>query len=104
MWVTVNGGATPAADWLSWENEPMEVWVHEPMHGLDGYFDKLGVPLPVGYLHGAELNHYARHQHGWIPWYRDILRGRVIDAEGRYRGYGPRAFKLGPPRLAAPPS
>ncbi|MFG6468748.1 hypothetical protein [Roseateles sp. BYS87W] len=104
LWVTVNGGATPAAAWVSWQNEPIEVFVHEPMHGLDSYFDRLGVPLPEGYLHGGEQNLYANNQHGWLPWYRDILLGRVIAADGSYRGYGPRAFQLGPPRLrvAAP--
>jgi hypothetical protein len=102
MWVTVNGGNTLAPDWVSWQNEPIEVFVHEPMHGLDAYFDRLGVPLPAGYLHGAEQNQYARDQHGWMPWYRDILLGRVIAADGSYRGYGARAFRLGPPRQAVP--
>jgi hypothetical protein len=103
LWVTVHGGKTPAADWTSWNTEPTEVFIHEPMHGLDGFFDRLGVALPYGYLHGAEDNHYERSpRFGWLPWYRDYLLGTVIDADGTYRGYGPRAFRLGTPREHAP--
>lgn len=101
MWVTVNGGATPAWQWTSWQNEPMEVFIHEPMHGLDAYFDQLGVSLQEGYLHGAEDNLYGRDQDGFMPWYRDILLGTVIGSDDTYRGYGPRAFRLTKPREAA---
>lgn len=101
MWVTVNGGATPAADWISWNNEPMEVFIHEPMHGLDGFFSERGVPLPDGWLHAAESNMYTRDQNGYAHWYRDYLLGQVIAADDTYRGYGPRAFRTGTPRAAA---
>jgi len=101
MWVTVNGGDTPAADWISGNNEPTEVFIHEPMHGLDGFFGNFGVPLPDGLLHGAEINLYANEQNGWAPWYRDYLLGTVIASDDTYRGYGPRAFRFGTPRADA---
>jgi cysteine-rich repeat protein len=100
-WVTVNGGATPAEQWISGDNEPTEVFIHEPMHGLDVYFDRLGLPLPVGYVHGTEYNAYDRENDGWMPWYRDYWLGTIIAADDTYRGYGPRAFRLPTVRQAA---
>jgi cysteine-rich repeat protein len=100
-WVTVKGGDEPAANWISGDNEPTEVFIHEPMHGLDGYFEQLGLPLPVGYLHGTEFNAYDRESNGWMPWYRDYWLGTIIAADDTYRGYGPRAFRLPTVRQAA---
>lgn len=101
MWVTVNGGAVPAREWTSWNNEPMEVFIHEPMHGLDSFFHQFGVALPDGWLHAADDNLYGRDQDGYMPWYRDYLLGTVIAADDTYRGYGPRAFRHGTPRAVA---
>jgi cysteine-rich repeat protein len=100
-WVTVAGGDRAAEEWISGANEPTEVFIHEPMHGLDGYFEQLGIPLPVGYLHGTEVNAYDRESDGWMPWYRDYWLGTVIAADDTYRGYGPRAFRLPTVRQAA---
>jgi hypothetical protein len=94
-WVSVNGTNPTAAEWSNGQPEPAQVFVHEPMHGLDGYFaGKGGVPLPDGWLHGAELNQYTNGQYGWLHWYRDYLLGTVIATDDTYRGYGPRAFRL----------
>ena len=101
MWVTVNGGAVAAHEWTSWNNEPMEVFIHEPMHGLDSFFHQFGVALPDGWLHAADENLYGRDQDGYMPWYRDYLLGTVIAADDTYRGYGPRAFRHGTPRAVA---
>lgn len=101
LWVTVNGGTTPAAEWVSWQHEPTEVFLHEPIHGYDSRYDALGLPLPEGYLHGAEINGYAREEDGWKPWYRDYWLGTVIAADDTYRGLGPRLFRLATPRQLA---
>lgn len=93
LWATVNGGTTPAAQWISGENEPTEVFIHEPMHGFDAHFDRFGLPLPEGYLHGAETNKYTHETDGWMPWYRDYWLGTVIASDDTYRGYGPRMFR-----------
>jgi hypothetical protein len=94
LWITVNGGSVAAAEWTSWRHEPLEVFVHEPMHGYDSHFDVFGLPLPYGYLHGAELNQYARESDGYMPWYRDYWLGQIIAADDTYRGYGPRMFRM----------
>jgi hypothetical protein len=94
LWVTVHGGKTPAAQWISGANEPTEVFIHEPMHGYDAHFDRFGLPLPEGYLHGAETNKYGNESNGWAPWYRDYWLGTVIAADDTYRGYGPRMFRM----------
>lgn len=91
LWTTVNGGATPASEWLSGNSEPTEVFIHEMMHGYDAHYDQLGVPLPEGYLHGAEFNRYGNNA-GWVHWYRDYWLGTVIATDDTYRGYGPRLF------------
>ncbi|GGY73187.1 hypothetical protein GCM10011613_17820 [Cellvibrio zantedeschiae] len=93
LWATVNGGTTPAAQWISGANEPTEVFIHEPMHGFDSHFDRFGLPLPEGYLHGAEFNKYKSETDGWMPWYRDYWLGTVIATDDTYRGYGPRMFR-----------
>lgn len=94
LWVTVHGGQTPAWQWISGANEPTEVFIHEPMHGYDAHFDRFGLPLPEGYLHGAEANKYSNESNGWAPWYRDYWLGTVIATDDTYRGYGPRMFRM----------
>ncbi len=93
LWATVNGGSTPAAQWISGANEPTEVFIHEPMHGFDAHFDRFQLALPEGYLHGAEENNYQSEIDGWMPWYRDYWLGTVIASDDTYRGYGPRMFR-----------
>jgi hypothetical protein len=102
LWATVNGGHVDASRWISWETEPTEVFIHEPLHGLEFLYGEYGVPLPDGYLHSAEAHGYAAENgYGWLPWYRDYYLGTVIGADDTYRGLGPRAFRLGTPRQLA---
>jgi hypothetical protein len=98
LWATVNGGATNSSEWVSWEHEPTEVFIHEPMHGFDQYAELYGIPLPYQLLHGAEANIYAREEDGYMPWYRDYWLGTVIGEDDTYRGFGPRLFQKVPPR------
>ncbi|WP_437730186.1 hypothetical protein [Sorangium sp. So ce1335] len=102
MWTTVNGKNTVASQWLSTVNsEPVEVFIHEPMHGLDGFYEELGIPLPEGLLHGSQPNRYAKSgipDRTWLHWYRDYWLGTVIASDDTYRGFGPRAFAEITPR------
>ncbi|WP_437727540.1 hypothetical protein [Sorangium sp. So ce861] len=102
MWTTVNGKNTVASEWLSTVNsEPTEVFIHEPMHGLDRLYEELGIPLPDGMLHGSESNRYVNAGvpgRAYLHWYRDYWLGTVIAADDTYRGYGPRAFAEITPR------
>lgn len=102
MWTTVNGKDTFAWEWLSTVNsEPVEVFIHEPMHGLDGLYEELGIPLPDGLLHGSESNRYIKSKipgRSYLHWYRDYWLGTVIATDDTYRGYGPRAFSEITPR------
>ncbi|WP_438015624.1 hypothetical protein WMF18_32820 [Sorangium sp. So ce315] len=96
MWTTVNGKNTTDSQWLSTvDSEPVEVFIHEPMHGLDGFYAELGIPLPDGGLHGSESNRYGKSGipgRSYLHWYRDYWLGTVIAADDTYRGFGPRAF------------
>lgn len=98
LWTTVSGGDVPASAWTSGHNEPTEVFIHEPMHGLDGHYEALGVPLPEGLLHGADVNRYGWYlnieNNGWVHFYRDYWLGQIIATDDTYRGYGPRMFRL----------
>lgn len=101
LWSTVNGGDVPAADWLASSTEPTEVFIHEPLHGLEFLYTDLGVQMPNGFLHSTDAHQYGNDGvHGWLPWYRDYYLGTVIEDDDTYRGLGPRAFRLGVPRVA----
>ncbi|WP_437834200.1 hypothetical protein [Sorangium sp. So ce1153] len=102
LWTTINGKNTVASQWTSTtDSEPLELFIHEPMHGLDGFYDELGIPLPDGGLHGSESSHYAKSDipnRSFLHWYRDYWLGTVIAADDTYRGFGPRAFREITPR------
>lgn len=88
-----------------------EIYLHEWMHGLDGYYGgKEGVRLPKGALHGA-ANYDAHYDEfkPWRPqdtfrghkfWYQDILNGEVPEPGGGFSGHGSKAWKHGPMRDA----
>ncbi len=86
-----------------------EIYLHEWMHGLDGYYgEKKGVRLPKGALHGA--GNYDAHYDEFKPWrpqdtfrghkfwYQDILNGEVPEPDGGFSGHGSNAWKHGPMR------
>lgn len=55
-----------------------EVFLHEWLHGVTGFYMGLGITFPPGDLHGAEQNGYAQDPNGcWETWLRDYMRGRV---------------------------
>lgn len=98
LWTTIHGGETAASEWLSPNNEPTEVFIHEAMHGYDQHFSDVspGFPLPDGGTHGGDGARYADYLRvkGWVHFYRDYWLGTVIGSDDTYRGYGPRAFSL----------
>jgi len=99
LWATVNGGTTPAADWLSGNAEPISVFIHEPMHGYEDIYAPLNLPLPDGGLHGTEINKYTDDSvNSWMAWYRDYWLGTIIAQDDTYRGFGPRMFRMPTPR------
>ena len=83
-----------------------EIFLHEWMHGLDGYYGGLkDVRLPKGALHGS--SNYDAHYgiakawrpqdsfKGYMDWYKDILNCEVPESEG-FSGHGSKAWKHGP--------
>ncbi len=55
-----------------------EVFLHEWLHGVTGFYAGRGYPFPPGDLHGAEENGYTQDPNGcWETWLRDYMRGRV---------------------------
>lgn len=85
-----------------------EIFLHEWMHGLDGYYGgKNGVRLPKGALHGGSNYdaHYSQAKtwrpqdtfKGYMEWYRDILNCQVPESSG-FSGHGSTAWRHGPLR------
>ncbi len=85
-----------------------EIFLHEWMHTLDGYYGgKEGVRLPKGALHG--MGNYDAHYkeakawrpqdtfRGYMEWYKDIFTCQVPEGDG-FAGYGDAAWKHGPMR------
>ena len=86
-----------------------EVFLHEWMHGLDGFYDKKeGVTLPKGWLHGVKGHSGYQEKpwrttdtfRGWMEWYRDYLNGEVCEG-GKRVGLGDAAWRYGPMRRDA---
>lgn len=86
-----------------------EIFLHEWMHGLDGFYGKKdGVALPKGWLHGVKDHDGYQEKpwrtadtfRGWMEWYRDYLNGDVREGDKRV-GLGDSAWRLGPMRREA---
>lgn len=88
-----------------------EIFLHEWMHGLDGFYGgKKDVRLPKGALHGGGNydSHYTEAKEwrpqdsfrGYMDWYRDILNGEVPESDG-FSGHGSKAWKHGSMRADA---
>ena len=79
-----------------------EIFLHEWMHGLDGFYgNKSGVKLPKGFLHGASDHGYREKPwhvgdtfRGWMEWYRDYLTTHVREGD-QLVGLGSAAWKHG---------
>ncbi len=77
-----------------------EIFLHEWMHGLDGFYGaKAEVKLPKGMLHGAEDHNYPSRfwrpkdkSRGYMHWYRDYLNGN-INENGQMVGLGSTAWQ-----------
>lgn len=87
-----------------------EIFLHEWMHGLDGFYGgKNGVKLPKSALHGASGHGYREKPfhpgdtfHGWMEWYRDYFNC-CVQEDGKLTGLGSNAWKQGPMRSKAGP-
>jgi hypothetical protein len=106
-----NGIGMFAINSTSSMNPRDEIYLHEWMHGLDGYYgSKSGVRLPKGALHGSKNYdaHYSQAKawrpqdtfRGYMEWYKDILNCQVSDGGG-LAGHGEVAWNHGPMREEA---
>lgn len=67
--------------WI-WQNDTCdgEVFLHEWLHGVTGFYSWLGFSFPYDDLHGAEEAGYTPDANGcWEPWLRDYMRGLVYE-------------------------
>jgi hypothetical protein len=57
-----------------------EVWLHEWLHGVCGYFCSRGYRMPAGDADGGARHGYIQSTvSGWTDYYRDLMTGNVID-------------------------
>jgi hypothetical protein len=84
-----SNGATYAAvanaPSAAWKNEARgEVWLHEWLHGVCHHFAQRGHTMPERDADGGELHGYTRSPtHGWCEYYRDLMRGNVVENRQR---------------------
>ena len=80
-----------------------EPFLHEWLHGVCNFYQSLGFAMPEGGPDGAELHGYSKSSfEGWMPYYRDLMRGEVWEPSlGRYTGITPEAWLSGTPRQRA---
>jgi len=83
--------------WTGLTIDNMGVFVHEWMHGLDGYFGSQGYRIQP--LHHLYASNYQNR------WHSPLMQGRLIDPYDRMYGYSRAAWMSGPPtaREALPP-
>jgi hypothetical protein len=63
-----------------------EVWLHEWLHGVCGYFHGRGYRMPAGDADGGARHGYIQSAvSGWTDYYRDLMTGSVVE-EGKPTG------------------
>ena len=82
-WATYAAVANASA--AAWKNEARgEVWLHEWLHGVCHHFERRGHAMPERDADGGELHGYTRSStHGWTDYYRDLMRGAVVESDVR---------------------
>lgn len=69
-----------------------QIWIHEWLHTVEGYYGSRGYYVGNNGVHGAEVHGYSYDdQKGWLPWYKDLMRGQVIEGE-KFVGIPPSAW------------
>lgn len=72
-----------------------EVFLHEWLHGVTGFYMSLDFPFPLVDLHGAGRKGYTTDEEGcWRSWLRDYMSGLVYE-DGRRTGLTPEAWRSG---------
>ena len=84
----------------AWKGEaPGEVWLHEWLHGVCGFFQSRGVTMPARDADGAEIHGYTRSpDRGWTNYYRDLLSGAVPEG-GKMTGIPTTILASANPRM-----
>jgi hypothetical protein len=73
-----------------------EVWLHEWLHGVCAFYQKMGYRMPAGDADGGDRHGYVRSpETGWTGYYRDLMTGRVCDG-GVLTGIPLEAWRISP--------
>lgn len=71
-----------APDWM-WESpsgDLGEVWLHEWLHGVCGFYANSGYVMPNGDADGGGSHQYQNSPtEGWSAYYHDLMTGNVLD-------------------------
>lgn len=80
-----------------WNNEgAADIFVHEWLHQLEGFYNAKGVDLPKGWLHiDSSYGYKEEPKVGWRPLYKDYLTRNILEPDGRRTGLGEKAWSLG---------
>jgi len=70
-----------------------EVWLHEWLHGVCGFFTIKGFEMPVQDADAGGSHGYVQSDiTGWTDFYRDLMTGRVLE-DGRHTGIAAEAWR-----------
>jgi hypothetical protein len=71
-----------------------EVWLHEWLHGACAFFASKGYLMPQGDADGGARHGYSQSPvSGWTDYYRDLMRGNVLE-NGKRTGIPLDAWRL----------
>lgn len=69
-----------------------QIWIHEWLHTVESQFRGPDLYICKGGVHGAQEHGYsADERKGWLPWYKDLMRGQVVEGE-KFAGIPPSAW------------
>ncbi len=69
-----------------------QIWIHEWLHTVEELYRVRGFYIGEEGVHGAEEHGYSADEHqGWLPWYKDLMRGQVVEGE-KFVGIPPSAW------------
>ncbi|MBF0410524.1 MAG: hypothetical protein HQM10_24475 [Candidatus Riflebacteria bacterium] len=72
-----------------------EVWLHEWLHGICGFYQTIGYPMPKKDADGGEDHGYSNSSDkGWKEFYCDLMTGHISE-EGSNTGITPEAWRSG---------
>lgn len=76
---------------FGWTDAVKEVWLHEWLHTAENHYRSQGRYTGQDGLHGHEAHGYQKTNDSWLAWYKDFMRGQVVES-AQFVGIPPAAW------------